>query len=92
MFILYFVLASIITTIFYAVFPADSTVCVIAGNVFSFLKNVSKFVIVLAMTAIGLYTDIVKLIKSGGKPILMGFCCWVGITGVRLALQHVMHL
>lgn len=92
MFILYFVLASIITTIIYAVFPADTTVCVIAGNVFSFLKNVSKFFIVLAMTAIGLNTDIVKLIKSGGKPILMGFCCWVGITGVSLALQHVMHL
>lgn len=92
MFILYFVLASIITTIIYAVFPADTTVCVIAGNVFSFLKNVSKFFIVLAMTAIGLNTDIVKLIKSGGKPILMGFCCWIGITGVSLALQHVMHL
>ena len=31
-----------------------------------------------AMAAIGLNTDIVHLVKSGGKPILMGLCCWGG--------------
>ena len=55
---------------------------------FSFLKDVSKFFIVLAMAAIGLNTDIVKLVKTGGKPIAMGFCCWVGITAVSLLMQH----
>ena len=57
---------------------------------FSFLKDVSKFFIVLAMAAIGLNTDIVKLVKTGGKPIAMGFCCWVGITAVSLLMQHVL--
>ena len=44
------------------------------------------------MAAIGLNTDIVKLIKTGGKPLIMGFCCWVGITGVSLLMQHVQGL
>ncbi len=81
-FILYFIAASVITT-----------VAVSAGidiEVFSPLKELSKFFIVLAMAAIGLNTDIVKLIKTGGKPLALGFCCWVGITGVSLAMQHVL--
>ena len=60
------------------------------SGVFSPIKELSKFFIVLAMAAIGLNTDIVKLIKTGGKPIVMGFCCWVGITGVSLFMQHVL--
>lgn len=41
------------------------------------------------MAAIGLNTDLVKLVKTGGKPILMGACCWAGITCVRLLMQHL---
>lgn len=84
MFILWFIVASLITTI-----------CVSMGidaGVFHPLKTLSKFFIVLAMTAIGLNTDIVKLVKSGGKPIALGFCCWVGITAVSLVMQHIMGL
>ena len=44
----------------------------------------------MAMVAIGLNTDIVKLVKSGGKPIIMGASCWIGITIVSLVLQSVM--
>lgn len=90
MFILYFVLASVITTVVYSVFTEGSAGYAAASAVFSFLKDVSKFFIVLAMAAIGLNTDIVKLVKTGGKPIVMGFCCWVGITVVSLAMQHVL--
>ena len=70
-FVLLFLLASIITTVL--PIPAAAV---------SFLKNASKFFIVMAMAAIGLNTDIVKLVKTGGKPIFMGFCCWVAIAGV----------
>ena len=83
-FILWFVAASIITTI-----------CISAGvsaSVFSPLKELSKFFIIMAMAAIGLGSNIIKLVKSGGKPILMGFSCWAGITLVSLALQHVLNL
>lgn len=90
MFILYFILASVITTVVYSVFAEGSVGYAVSGSIFSFLKEVSKFFIVLAMAAIGLNTDIVKLVKTGGKPIAMGFCCWAGITAVSLVMQHTM--
>lgn len=80
MFILYFVLASLITTV--------AVNFGVSSSFFSPFKELSKFMIVLAMAAIGLNTDIVKLIKTGGKPLILGFCCWVGITGVSLLMQH----
>lgn len=84
MFILYFIAASVITTAAVS-FGVDS-------GIFSPVKELSKFFIVLAMAAIGLNTDIIKLIKTGGKPIVMGFCCWAGITAVSLIMQHWMGL
>ena len=88
MFILYFVLASVITTVITSVF--SGAVLDYANNVFGFLKQLSKFFIVMAMSAIGLNTNIVKLVKTGGKPILLGFVCWAAITGVSIGLQHVL--
>ena len=73
-FILFFVLASIITTV--------STMAGVNPGVFQPFKALSKYFIILAMAAIGLNTDIVKLVKTGGKPIFMGVCCWIGITSV----------
>ena len=81
-FILLFLAASVITTI--------AVSAGIDAAVFEPLKTLSKFFIVMAMAAIGLNTDIVHLVKSGGKPILMGACCWVGITAVSLALQSTL--
>lgn len=82
MFILYFVIASVITT-----------VCIQAGmdaDVFAPLKDLSKFFIIMAMAAIGLNSNVVQLVKSGGRPLLLGGCCWIGITAVSLVMQHVM--
>ena len=82
MFILYFVIASVITT-----------VCIQAGmdaDVFAPLKELSKFFIIMAMAAIGLNSNVVQLVKSGGRPLLLGGCCWIGITAVSLVMQHVM--
>ncbi len=90
-FILYFIAASVITTLcFY--FITDEEVLGTVKNIFHFLKNTSKFFIIMAMGAIGLNTDIVKLVKTGGKPLILGAVCWMGITGVSLLLQHVMGL
>lgn len=80
MFILYFIIAAIITT-----------VCMsmgVSADVFAPLKELSKFFIIMAMAAIGLNSNVVKLIKSGGKPIFLGACCWVGITVVSLLMQY----
>lgn len=83
-FILFFVLASIITTV--------STVAGADPALFQPFKALSKYFIILAMAAIGLNTDLVKLVKTGGKPIFMGVCCWAGITFASLAMQHLMGL
>jgi uncharacterized integral membrane protein (TIGR00698 family) len=93
MFILWFVAASLFTTLVSYLgghFAALTGFASVMSTVFSFLKNCSKFFIIMAMAAIGLNTDIVKLVKTGGKPILLGFCCWVGIAGVSLVMQHVL--
>ena len=84
MFILYFILAAIFTTI-----------CVNVGvdsNVFAPLKELSKFLIIVAMAAIGLNSNVIQLIKTGGKPIAVGAICWCGITIVSLIMQYIMHI
>ena len=81
-FILYFIGASVITTV--AIHFG------VSASVFGPIKTLSKFFIVWAMAAIGLNTDIVKLVKTGGKPLALGACCWVGITGVSLLMQHIL--
>ena len=77
LFVLFFVLSSIFTTVFHL--PVSIT-----GP----LKELSKFLIIMAMAVIGLNTNIVKLVKTGAKPILLGFCCWLGISCVSLGMQH----
>lgn len=84
MFILYFVLAAIITT-----------VCVHMGmntEVFQPVRELSKFMIIMAMAAIGLNSNVIQLIKTGGKPIVVGASCWCGITVVSLLMQHIMKI
>ena len=84
MFILYFVIAAIVTT-----------VCVHMGigvEVFQPIKELSKFMIIMAMAAIGLNSNVVQLIKTGGKPIVVGATCWCGITIVSLIMQHIMKI
>lgn len=78
-FILFFVLASVVTTVF-----------ALPSAVTAPIKELSKFFIVMAMAAIGFNTDLVKLIKTGGKPIFMGLCCWIGIAAVSLVMQHLL--
>lgn len=82
MFIMYFIVASIITTL--------SVSAGVDAKIFEPIKALSKFLIVMAMGAIGLNSNIVKLIKTGGKPLLLGATCWVGITAVSLMLQNML--
>ena len=78
-FIVFFVLASVVTTVFSL--PAAITAPI---------KELSKFLIIMAMAAIGFNTNIVKLVRTGGKPIVMGLACWVAIAVVSLGMQHVL--
>ena len=77
---LFFLLASIITV---------SVSAALDISIFKTLKESSRFFIIMAMAAIGLNTDIVNMIRTGGKAIIMGLCCWVSIAVVSLFMQHV---
>ena len=83
-FIVLFLCASIVATV------ASATGIDMA--VFQPLKLASKFFIVMAMAAIGLNTDVVGLVKSGAKPIVLGAACWIAIASVSLGAQHMLGL
>lgn len=55
----------------------------------SFLAETGKFVIVMAMASIGLNTNIIELIKSGTKPILLGLICWIVLSVTALGVQGI---
>lgn len=74
-FILFFVGASLITTVC-GLLPENSVTLFYSSQFVPFAKWLAKFFIAMAMGAIGLNTNIVKLIRNGGKPILLG--CAVG--------------
>lgn len=76
-FVLGFVAASIIST--FLPIPAE------AGRL---LVQIGKFMIVMAMAAIGLNTNIVKLVKNGWKPILLGLGCWAALSITSLIVQY----
>jgi len=80
-FVALFLLASLVTTLL----P-------LPGGLVSGLKDASKFFITMAMAAIGLNTDLPKLIRSGAKPILLGLCCWVAIAATSLGMQRALGL
>ena len=62
----------------------------VSADFFTPFKELSKFFIVLAMVAIGLNTNVIKLIKNGGKPIILGFICWICIACMSLFMQHLL--
>ena len=79
LFILYFILASLLTTLL--------TSLGVSSSFFTPLKQFSKFLIVMAMSAIGLKTNLIGLVKSSGKSILLGALCWIAIILTSLGMQ-----
>ncbi|MCM1506749.1 MAG: putative sulfate exporter family transporter [Ruminococcus flavefaciens] len=85
-FIIFFILASVITTVV-GIMPETSFTDFYNESFVKFAKWLAKFFIAMAMCAIGLNTNIVKLIKNGKKPIILGLSCWVMITLVSVGVQ-----
>lgn len=90
-FILFFMAASLVTTVVLQL-PAPAFTKFYNDTFVALMKDVAKFFIAMAMCAIGLNTDIVKLVKKGGKPILLGFTCWASITAMSLGVQLLTNL
>ncbi|WP_106627539.1 YeiH family protein [Selenomonas massiliensis] len=81
MFVLYFVLACIVNTT--GILPAEIS---------HGLGMLGKFSIVLAMSAIGLNTDLASLVRNGARPLALGMVCWIAVAGTSLIVQHALGL
>ncbi len=77
----WFVLGFVLTAILNTFLP-------IPNGVSSTLVQIGKFMIVMAMSAIGLNTNLKKLLTNGLKPICLGLCCWFVVAVVSLLVQH----
>lgn len=54
------------------------------------LSDIGKYMIVMAMVAIGLNTNVARLVRNGGKPVLLGFLCWIVLAAVSLIVQQIL--
>lgn len=77
----WFVLGFVLTAILNTFLP-------IPASVSETLVAIGKFMIIMAMTAIGLNTNLKKLLTNGLKPICLGLCCWFVVAVVSLIVQH----
>ncbi|MDD6051806.1 MAG: putative sulfate exporter family transporter [Clostridiales bacterium] len=68
------------------------SVGLIPDSVSNILKDVSKFLMVAALAAIGLNTSFKEMSKSGIAPMLHGFIISALVVIVAIAVEYVMHL
>ena len=76
-------------------FPAMSalkSVGLIPDSVSAILKDVSKFLMVAALAAIGLNTSYKEMSKSGIAPMLHGFIISALVVVVAIGVEYLMHL
>jgi uncharacterized integral membrane protein (TIGR00698 family) len=52
-----------------------------------YIKESAKFMIVMALSAIGLKTDIKSMIQTGIKPLILGFIVWFSVSITSLLVQ-----
>ncbi|HFI0578202.1 TPA: YeiH family protein [Streptococcus suis] len=81
-FILYFILASLVTSL--------AGHFGLGADIFTPLKTLSKFLICMAMAAIGLRTNVLALVKNGRVALFVGLVCWLGVTVLTLAWQAIL--
>lgn len=75
-FILWFLAASLFNTLGF-----------ISGPAVTYITACGKFLIVVALSAIGLNSDFRKMLKTGFKPMLLGLLVWFSVTIVSLLVQ-----
>lgn len=91
-FIIYFLLASALTSVVGYLGDMkwiEQPVLHVFTTLFGLLKNISKFLIVIVMAAIGINTDPVQLVSKGKKTLLLGLFCWVCVIISTLILLFI---
>jgi len=77
-FILWFLVASLLNTL-----------GLFKGNSITYINILGKFMIVMALSAIGLSSDFKKMMKNGLKPIFLGLIVWFTVAIVSIAVQVI---
>ncbi|MHB1652987.1 MAG: YeiH family protein [Desulfitobacteriaceae bacterium] len=80
-FILWFLVASLLNTL-----------GLIKGVGIEYLNQLGKFMIIMALSAIGLNADFRKMLKTGVKPMFLGLIVWFVVTVVSLGTQFFMSM
>lgn len=75
-FILWFLVASFLHTI--GLIPAV---------ILPYISHIGKFMIVMALTAIGMNADFRQMLQTGYKPILLGLIVWFTVALASIAVQ-----
>jgi uncharacterized integral membrane protein (TIGR00698 family) len=52
------------------------------------IAALAVFLISVALAAIGLQTELVQLLRTGARPLALGFVLWVAVALSSLAIQH----
>jgi uncharacterized integral membrane protein (TIGR00698 family) len=76
-FILWFLVASLLNTI--GLFDSSTV---------AYINKLGKFMIIMALSAIGLNSDFKKMLKTGLKPMFLGLFVWFIVTIVSIIAQY----
>ena len=52
------------------------------------IATVAIFLISVALAAIGLQTELARLLRAGARPLALGFILWVAVAASSLAIQR----
>lgn len=66
-----------------------NTLGIFNASAVAFLSGAGKFLIIMALSAVGLSADFRAMMKTGLKPLFLGLIVWFCVTVVSVAVQFV---
>jgi uncharacterized integral membrane protein (TIGR00698 family) len=73
----------------FLVVAAANTIGLIPDGLHPTLSQVSIFLITVALSAVGLSTDLAGLRRAGHRPLVLGAALWIVVSLTSLGLQHL---
>lgn len=64
-----------------------NTIGLFKGNSLLYINTIGKFMIVMALSAIGLNTNFKEMMKNGVKPMLLGLIVWFLVAATSILVQ-----
>lgn len=66
-----------------------NTLSVITPSMAAHLSSAGKFMIVMALSAVGLSADFKEMLKTGFKPLLLGLLVWMAVSAASIGVQLI---